>query len=416
MTLYEIAVRLGLSLAIGFLIGLERGWNERDEEEGHRTAGLRTFSLVGLLGGVTAALSKDGGIVLLAAGFVTVGAALAAFMWRENVHKENYSATSLVAALLTFALGAYAVLGDQAAAAGAAVAAVLLLAYKPVLHGQLARITWEELRSGLLLAAMTFIALPLLPNRAIDPWGAVNPYELWLMTILIAAISFVGYVAVKLVGTNRGLLLSAGLGGLVSSTAVTISLARLARGNPGHARVLASGVMAAGAVMLPRVLILAGLINQPLALLLAPAMLAATAVTAIAAAVLMLKRGGGGGGGRDLTVKNPFELGQVLKFGALLAAIVFAVALARTYIGDTGIYALAALSGFADVDAITLSLAREEGAPATAALAILIAAAVNTLAKSLYAWVSGGARLGLFALMGNAAAVAAGALVWFRTG
>ena len=228
MALTDLALRLGLALAIGFMIGLERGWQEREQEEGHRTAGLRTFSLIGLLGGVFGALSLGGDFTLLAAGFVTLGATLAFFMWREGQEHHDLSATSLVAALLTFILGAFAVLGDTAAAAGSGAAAVLLLANKQSLHGWLHRITWIELRSGLLLAAMTFIALPLPPNRAVDPWGALNPHELWLMTILIAGVSFAGYAAVKIVGPQRGTVLAAALGGLFASTAVTLSLARLA--------------------------------------------------------------------------------------------------------------------------------------------------------------------------------------------
>lgn len=415
MDFYDLILRLGLALAIGFLIGLERGWHERAEEEGHRAAGLRTFALIGLLGGIFGSLSAAGGHLLLAAGFVTTGTALAAFMWRDSENRHDFSATTLIAALLTFALGALAVLGDQAAAAAAAVATALLLAYKPLLHGFLERITWEELRSGLLLAAMTFIALPLLPNRAVDPWNALNPYELWLMTIFIAAISFVGYAAVKLVGARRGLMLSASLGGLVSSTAVTLALARLATTNRHHARMLAAGVLAAAAVMLPRVLVLAGLINWPLALALAPPILAAAAASAIVAVFLVgAPHEDAGQEGQDLAIRNPFELAAVLRFGALLAAVVFAVALARQYLGDAAVYGLAALSGFADVDAITLSMARGSHGLATASAAILIAVAMNTAAKSAYAWVGGGRAIGLWVLLGNAAAVAAGVLAWWK--
>ena len=241
MELRELSMRLGLALAIGFVIGLERGWKERDEREGHRTAGLRTFSLIGLLGGIFGALSLGGDRLLLAAGFVTTGACVAAFMWREGQRNKDLSATSLIAALLTFMLGATALLGDMAITAGAGIAMALLLAMKAQLHGWMERITWAELRSGLLLGAMTFIALPLLPNRTIDPWGAINPYELWLMTIMIAGISFAGYAAVKIAGPARGIYIAAALGGLFASTATTLSLARLARSGRAHLSLLAGG-------------------------------------------------------------------------------------------------------------------------------------------------------------------------------
>ncbi|MGA7268881.1 MAG: DUF4010 domain-containing protein, partial [Aestuariivirga sp.] len=287
MNMLDLAFRLGLALAIGFVIGLERGWRERDEEEGQRTAGLRTFTLIGLLGGVLGALSTGGDRSLLAAAFAILGAVLGVFLWREGQKHEDLSATTFVAALVTFALGAFAVLGDTTIAAGAAVATLLLLANKETLHGWLARITWPELRSGLLLAAMTFIALPLLPDRAIDPWQAINPHEIWLMTILIAAVSFAGYAAVKIAGPQRGLVLAATLGGLVASTAVTLSLARLARVSAAHVRMLSGAILAAGAVMLLRVLAVVALLNTPLASGLAPVLLAAAVASGLIAAALV---------------------------------------------------------------------------------------------------------------------------------
>jgi len=409
----ELFLRLGLALAIGFLIGLERGWRERDEEEGHRAAGIRTFSLIGLLGGVFGALSISGDRILIAAGFVTTGAAVGAYMWRAGAHEKDFSATSLVAALLTFMLGAFALMGDIAAASGAGVAAVLLLANKQTLHGWLERITWAELRSGLLLAAMTFIALPLLPDRTVDPWNALNPHSLWLMTILIAAVSFAGYAAVKLAGPHRGLLLAATLGGLFASTAVTLSLARLAKQNGKHLRLLTGGILASGTVMLLRVLVVTGLINFALAQALAPALLAAALGMALVAAVYVM-----GGGtrpahqARRFVLKNPFDLVEVLKFGALLTVVSAAVVLARQYWGDVGLLSLSAISGLADVDAITLSVAKLGGTDAVAVQAILLTALVNTLAKTVYAAMAGGARLGLHVMVGTAAAVAAAVAGW----
>ena len=191
MELQDIATRLGLALALGFVIGLERGWRERDEKEGQRAAGIRTFSLIGLLGGLFATLSPGSDHVLLAAGFIATSTVMGAFIWREHAREGVYGATTMIAALVTFVLGAVAVLGDMRVAAGAGVVTVGLLAYKSTLHGFLARITSQELRSALLLAAMTFIALPLLPDHTVDPWGAINPHQLWLITILIAAVSFV---------------------------------------------------------------------------------------------------------------------------------------------------------------------------------------------------------------------------------
>ncbi len=413
MDLFELATRLGLALALGFVIGLERGWKERDEGEGHRTAGIRTFSLIGLLGGVFGILSLGGDRILIAAGFVLTGAVLAVFMWREGERQGDYSATTLIAALLTFMLGALAVLGDMAIAAGAGVAAVGLLAYKRQLHGFLARVTWAELRSGLLLAAMTFIALPLLPNRALDPWGALNPHELWLVTILIAAVSFLGYVAVKLVGPSRGLVLAAAVGGLVSSTVVTLTLAKLARDNAARVPLLTGSILASGAVMLLRVLVLAGVINLSLALALAVPLLAAALFQAFAAVLLIGRDGRSGDKPEGLVHKNPFLLSEVLRFGAMLAAVMLAAGIAQSIYGNSGLMAVAAISGLADVDAVTLSVAGMGPASRAGVAAILIAISVNNIAKSAYAWYAGGGRLGLFLLVLNLAAIAAAALAFF---
>ena len=412
MSEYDIFLRLGMALAIGFAVGLERGWQEREEEEGQRTAGLRTFTLIGLLGGVLGAVSQHDGGILLAVGFATTGLVLGAFMMREGVREHDYSATSLVAALLTLILGAYAVVGEPSAAAGAGVAAVLLLAHKRILHGWLQRISWTELRAGLVLAAMTFILLPLLPNRSIDPWGAVNPYELWLMTVLIAAMSFAGYAAVKAMGAERGTVLAAAAGGMVSSTAVTLTMARMAAENPKRARLLAGSILVAGVVMLLRVLIIAGIINSALGLALAPTLLAATIAMGGTAAFLVWREVRSGGAA-SFDLKNPFELPAVLRFGLMLTVIIVLVFLARQQFGNQGMLAVAAFSGLADADAITLSVARLNEVSPAAVQAILLAALVNTLAKAAYAWWAGGAALGLRVMAGSviSAAVGVAALV-----
>lgn len=411
----DLVLRLGLSTAVGFLIGLERGWRERDEEEGHRTAGLRTFTLIGLMGGIFGALSPGGNLAFLAAGFVTIGVTVGAFMWREGQQKGDLSVTSLVAAMLTYVLGAFAVLGNLQVAAGAGVATVILLAHKEILHEWLTRISWPELRSGLLLAAMTFMLLPLLPDRAVDPWNALNPHAIWLMTILIAAVSFGGYAAVKLAGPRTGLIFSALLGGMFASTAVTLSLARLAPDNPGHVRLLAGGILAAGCVMLVRVLVVTALVNSQLSLAMAPVLLVAAAAMGILAFVFVSARNGVDVKGiQEFSLKNPFDIFEVLRFGALLAVVMLAVALARTQPGDSSVLAVAAVSGLADVDAITLSVARFGEVSPGAINAILAAVAMNTFAKGAYAWLAGGVRLGLLTTGGSALATLAAMAAWLN--
>ena len=415
METHELIRRLSVALAIGLLIGLERGWQGRAAAEGERAAGVRTLALSGLLGGVWGALAMrtqgSGGGVALGLAFSAFALAVVVFRFREVVHDKTYGATTVVAALLAFALGAFALLGDMLVAAAAGVAVAALLALKALLHAWVERMTWEELRSGLVLLAMSFVLLPLLPDRTVDPWDALNPHAIWLMTILLAALSFAGYVGIKLTGEDRGIMLTGITGGLVSSTAVTLSLSRLARECPDRSGLLAAGMLASGAVMLLRVLVLVGVANLDLMTFVGPALVAAAAVQAAAAFALTSRKAAGPGGNGGIIVRNPFDLVTVLQFGALLTAIAVASRIAASKAGDVGAYALAAVSGLADVDAITLSMSRLGGGvltPRTAAMAILIAVAVNTITKVVLCWLVGGPRPGRWMLLGSGVAVAAG--------
>lgn len=187
-----------------------------------------------------------GGALALGLALAAFSGVIVAFRYREILHDATYGATTVVAAMLAFGLGAFAVVGDVEVAAAGGAAATALRALKQLLLAWVKRLTWEELRSGLVLLAMNFILLPLLPNRMVDPWETLNPQAIWLMTILIAALSFVGYAAVKAKGEKRGILLTGIAGGLVSSTAVTLSLARMARDSPRHERLPRRQSAAAG--------------------------------------------------------------------------------------------------------------------------------------------------------------------------
>jgi uncharacterized membrane protein (DUF4010 family) len=411
----EIFERLSVALAVGLLIGLERGWSARNEEEGERAAGLRTLALIGLSGGVwgiiAGRLGASGGIALGIA-FAVVGATLVLFRFRETIHDDTHGATTAIAGLIAFALGALAALGETTAAAASGVAVAGLLALKTTLHAALRRMTWIELRSVLVLFAMTFLLLPILPRRAIDPLGTINPYEIWLMAVLIAAISFAGYIAVKLAGARQGIALTGLAGGLAASTATTVTLARLAREHPERGRLLAGGALIAGAVMMVRVLAVAGLLNAALIGHLAPALLLA-AFTSGAGGLYVTLADDGLGEKETLSLGNPLDLIAVLKFGALLAVVGVLAQFATRWAGTGGLFLLAAFSGLADVDALTLSMARLAGpglAANIAAGAILIAVAVNTATKSVLGWSAGGAAVGRPLALISAAAIAAGAI------
>jgi len=416
MSEQEILSRLGLALAVGFLIGVERGWRERESAEGERAAGLRTFALIGLSGGIFAMLARELGDAAFAAGFFAVAAAIAFFRWRESTRLGAFGATTVVAAFLTFAIGAYAVVGSMMAAAAAAVATAAILAAKGWLHAWLKTLTWEELRAALVLSAMSFVALPVLPDRGFGPYDALNPRQLWLMTIAIAGVSFIGYVAVKIAGTRFGPLIAGIAGGVVSSTITTLDLARKAKAAPRSAAPLLAGALAASATMFLRVGIIVALFG-PALLYHVAAPLGAALLVSVAAALALDQpwRAGKATAGADSSpIKNPFELPTVFLFGVMLAiVVVLSAALTATFGGGGGI-AFAGVAGLSDVDAITLSMTRVAGvnlSAGAAAVAILTAVAANSLSKSVLAIVAGGRWFGLRYFGVSLASLAAGGAI-----
>jgi uncharacterized membrane protein (DUF4010 family) len=407
--------RLGVALAIGLLVGAERHWRERDAEPGHRTAGVRTFAILGLFGGTAGLLGREAGGaglgLLIGAALLAALGALLPFALREAAADGRFSATSVVAALATVALGALAALGEPGTAGAAAVALTAVLASRDQLHGLMARITWPEMRSAILLLSMTLVALPLVPDAPIAALGGVNPAQVWRLAILLAAISFAGYLAMRLIGAQRGLLVAGAAGGLVSSTAVTLAHARLAR-DVGPARALAAGALVAGAVACLRTAALALAIAPEVGARLAPALLAAAAMQALGA----LRPGQAaapqtGAEAAPRLPANPFEIVEVLKMALLLAAIALVARLAAAWFGEAALFAVAAVSGLADVDAVTVSVAQLVPGtipPGSAALAIGAAVGSNLLAKSAYALAIGGGAYGGRVTLVSLAALAVG--------
>ncbi|OWV96568.1 MgtC/SapB family protein [Rhizobium sp. R693] len=402
----EVFRRLGVALAIGLLVGVERGWQEREIRAGGRVAGIRTFGLTGFLGGVVGTLQSMTGPFLPATIAALLGLLYIAGKWQETIEDKDYSITTTVAALAVFALGVLAAVGDLVTAAAGAVAMTVILAARQSLHSFLRGLTWVELRSALVLLAMTAIALPLLPDEALDPWGALNPYSLWLLTITIAALSFAGYAAIKLMGTGRGVLLAGAAGGLVSSTALTLSFARYSAEAPEGARHLAAGAGIAGALSFARVLVIASALSfsmlVPLASALVPAM-----IGFLAAGLFSVLRSKTATEAPEIDLKNPFELKTVISFAVLLGVISLISKMAIDYVGPSALFVVAAISGLVDVDAITLSTARLVGSTikvATAADVILIAVAVNVVTKVVLAFTAGRREYAM--ALGEASAVA----------
>jgi uncharacterized membrane protein (DUF4010 family) len=418
MDTFELFGRLGLSFGIGLLFGIERGWQERDASDGSRTAGIRTFTLIGVLGGIWAAMTPSLGPIPLSAAGLALAVAFTLFNWSEMTAKQEYSVTSAVAALVAFSLGALAVLGSSTVAAAAAIVCVGLLAARQQMHAFVRKLTWLELRSGVLLLAMSFVALPVLPNRTIDPWNAFNPYELWLMTVLIAVVSFAGYAAVRLMGEGRGLALSSAAGALVSSTTVTLNNSRLAGERPEAANsMLAISICIAWIVSFLRMTGVAAAVDFHMLEPLWFPILCAVAVLSLAA-VYFWRSGGRHPAQTTKSIENPLDLGYVLRFGLLLSAVTVLANLSRDSLGEGGLLGLAGISGFVDVDPITLSASRNAGETmmyGQAAAAILLAAA-NMVTKMVLTVAVGGMRFGLKLVAAGVLALAAAGAALFVNG
>jgi uncharacterized membrane protein (DUF4010 family) len=408
----EILQRAGLATAIGLLIGIERGWQARQARAGSRVAGIRTFALIGGLGGICGLL--PGSITL---GLCLVGFAVpfGLFEWWRARQAENFSATSFIAGLLTFVLGAYAARGSMMVAAAGGVVVAATLAERRVMHAFLRHLKWTELRAALVLLTMTAVLLPVLPDRTIDPWNALNPHQIWLMTVLIGAVSYAGYIAVRIAGGRRGLLFAALAGGLATSTTVTLTFARLAKQSPAALPEVMAAILAAWIVSLLRM--------TALAVIIAPGLLGPLGIPMGAASILLLipaalaYRAAGKTGAQGLTLKDPFELPLMLRFTLVLAAIMLLSKLLSS--GQSSLFALGGVSGLVDVDPITLSMAQMAGVgitPMVAASTIAIAAVANGIAKSVLAVTFGGPRLGLALSASALLAVGAGVLAHFSAG
>ncbi len=411
-----LARDFGTALLLGALIGIER--EKHNEREGFGIAGLRSFILLAQIGAISGYLGNAIAVPWLLAGtLVATGATLTAgYVAALRTNPERIGVTTELAAIVTVLLGALATTGHREIAIGLGIATAALLAYKQPLHGMVGRLAWDDVLVGLRLLTAAFIVLPLLPDHAIDPWNAINLYQLWLLVLLISSMSLVGYLATRWLGSGHGIAITAASGALVSSTAVTLTLVKQSR-EPGAApRQLAGGILLAWAVMFLRVPVAAAIVNPAMcAPMLAPfgALLLTCAIGA-AWCLWTRRRAGRADTGAigGVPLKNPFSLVAAGKFALLFALVQLLLGIGKEHLPGSGIYLIAALAGLTDVDAVTLSMAEhaQKGGDAVpvAVLAILIAAASNTLVKAGMA-IGFGRNLARPIVVGTAASFAVGA-------
>jgi uncharacterized membrane protein (DUF4010 family) len=406
---------LGVALGVGLLLGLqrERTW-AREKRRG--PAGARTFPLVALCGAVATLASRAGAGAfpapwLPAAGLLAVGALVAIGYQRTSRDGDSVGMTTEVLVLFAYVLGCAATSGHAVAAGIVGIAALVLLGLKESLHGFAGRLSDADEAATLKFLAVALLVVPFLPDRDLGPYGAFNPHEVGLMVVLVAGVSFLGYVAVKVVGPHRGLLLTGLLGGLASTTATTVAFARRSKETPALSGTLAAATIAACCVLFPRVLALAAVASPAFAPALVPVLGAMAAVGAAVAALGLLQ--GRRADGVDLPVKNPFHLAPAVWFALAYAVVVLLARAAQAHFGERGLYAAGALSGATDVDAMTLTaagLARDGGDARTLAKVVGVAVLSNTVVKAGIAVVLGSrafawrvaAALGATALAGGA--------------
>jgi uncharacterized membrane protein (DUF4010 family) len=383
----ETLERMGIALAIALLIGLERGWSERDLPEGRRVAGVRTFGLIGLVGAVAALLSDHFGGVVLGLGFVAIAIVLLFGQYLKFFEGKDIGVTTVTAGLLTFALGAVTMKGHLSLAVSIGVVTALLLGVKAELHSAIRRIDRQELFAVLKLLIMTVVLLPVLPHRGFGPWGALDPFEIWLMVVLICTLSFFGYIGIRLLGDRKGVLLAALAGSLVSSTAVTISLSRLPDRDRTQARLIGGAIILASSVMYARTLVVVSVFGLSLVKGLSIPLGLATIAGLIVSAIL-IRSAGPNKSQLGLVLRNPFDFWMALKFGLLLAVVIMFAQALNEWSGELGVFMAAGISGFVDVDAATLTVARmaPNQIPIVVGVgAILLATVTNTIFKATIA-------------------------------
>ena len=377
------ALRFGAALALGVLIGLER---ERSKSEAS-FAGVRTFGLIALTGGVAAFLDMRLAQPWLAIGVFAAVAGLVTVSYAVTAQRGDLGVTTEVSALLSFLLGFLCVSGYVVGAAGLAVASGGVLALKDWLHRIAGRIETADVEATLKFAIVSVIVLPLVPNQDFGPapLDVINPYKIWLMVVLISGLNFASYLLVKMVGTEHGIGLTGLLGGLVSSTAVTLGFSQRSRQEPTQVPALALGILVAWTVMFFRVVVLVAAVHRGLALQTGIAM-AAFGLPSLAICWLLWRRQRSAGTATVSAGENPFELGEAIRLGLLFGVITFVAKAAQVYLGDAGLYLAGAIAGLTDVDAIALSMAQLASSDAASSepafRTIVIAVAANTLFKA----------------------------------
>ncbi len=413
---------VAVALLGGLAVGIERQWSGKATGPRARFAGIRTFSLLGLVAGLsgwlwTAGLSGPALVLLAGLGALVVVAYQAA-------SRTDIDGTTEVSAFVVLAAGVLAGAGYDRVASGIIAVTVLLLVEKKQLHKLVKRLDVVEIRAGVRFGVMAAVILPMLPVGPYGPFGGVRPRQLWELVLFFSGLSFIGYLARRAVGSSKGYALTGLLGGVVSSTSVTLTFARLSRAHPDLGRSLAAGVMGANVMLFPRVLIASFVMAPALARAIWPAFIAPVVIGLALMWTGLRDKHSAAGAGKDEQARaddNPLQIRAALQMALVFQVVLFAVGYAQSRFGTPGLTGSAALLGTVDVDALTMSMARltSTGAAAAeaAAAAVALGILVNTVVKLGIALVIGRGRFRPLAGVGLLAmTVALGTYLYISSG
>lgn len=379
---HSILVRLLITLGIGLLIGLEREYAKRIVDKEEQFAGVRTYPLIALLGFLSALLGDQYGPAFLVAGFAGFFAMVVA-TYLMMARSASFGITTELAGIITFLLGALVFEDRILLATTITVLVVSLLTLKVRLHSLIATLTAADIRAFIQFTVISALVLPFLPPGGFGPRGVWDLQDIWTMVILVTGISLAGYVLSKVFDARKGTLVEGLVGGLVSSTAVTLSLSRRSRQSTAAGKRLAAvGIVASTAVLYPRILLEIWVVDRSLALQLLPPVIAITAVAMLAAYLLWRRSDSASPDITSVPLKNPLNFTVAIQFAAAYMVVQWLMLLAMERFPQQGLNAAGLLFGATDMDAITLSLARDGGLPdAQRAHAVLLATCSNTVMK-----------------------------------
>ncbi len=394
---YDIVKSLLIAILLGFAIGMQRSMTYIYKKE-QTFAGSRTFALIALAGYLAGWLEKYiSGFIFIAMAVIGFLVGLSYFLKVKTSQKRGM--TTQIAAIITFVLGLMVWFDLENYAVFIGVIMIILLEIKPRLRKIESHISTTDTSAVILLLAMSFVVLPVLPDQMIGPYKLFNPYKTWLMAVIISGISFVGYVAIKVLGQKHGVFLTGAAGGLISSTAVSVSLSKMFQKRNELLNNYAGGIAVAATFMYLRVLFEAFVIHPELAVRLAPAYIGASLAGLVFSYYLFIHSKAVEISLENPAIaKNPLQLSEAIKFGLIFGIIYGAIAFVQIRYGNIGVYIVSLVSGITDVDAITLSLsqmAKDSKLTNEASMnGIVIASVTNSIVKLIIVYWIGGARLG----------------------